>query len=286
MTLNITLASLAPGVRNGIPFVSIPGGTFQMGEESNALPSSSRPVHTVTLTSACEMSAGEITNAQFASFLREALVLDEISATSDLVRGKGQSLKYSDMAFLNLAGYDGEPENRCRIHYKDGDFSVEPGYENRPVIWVTWYGARRFAMHYGFDLPTEAEWEYACRGGDQNQYGTDSGFISQRNANYWNSRILHPVDVGSYEPNPFGLHDMSGNVWEWCHDLYDETYYTVSPELDPRGPAYAPSHTIRGGCFDDDEYTCRAGSRSFANASVNTPLFGFRVVYRPGGVVY
>ena len=98
-----------------------------------------------------------------------------------------------------------------------GVFFAVSGKEIWPVVYVTWYGAKAFALYYGMDLPTEAEWECACRGGKQYPYGTDDGTINDSKANY-NENIGHPVAVGSYPSNPYGLYDMSGNVGEWCHD--------------------------------------------------------------------
>ena len=85
---------------------------------------------------------------------------------------------------------------------------------------MTWHGAKAFALHYGFDLPTEKEWEYAARGGKQFEYATDDNTIRSK-MNFCGAKgDDHPIDVGSYPPNPFGVYDMSGNVSEWCNDIY------------------------------------------------------------------
>ncbi len=110
---------------------------------------------------------------------------------------------------------------------------MKSGYENWLVAWVAWYGSKSFADYYGLDLPTEAEWEYASRGGKQYMYGTADGTISTSTVNYWDTGIKHPVAVGSYPKNPFGLYDMSGYLWEWCSDWYGS--YTSGSANNPTG---------------------------------------------------
>lgn len=149
------------------------------------------------------------------------------------------------------------------------------GHENWPVEWVTWYGSKACALYYGLDLPTESEWEYACRGGKQYKYGTDDGTLSTSKANY--TGIIHPVAVGSYPNNPFGLFDMSGNVCEWCHDWYG-TY----PSGNVNNPTGAPSgsyRVMRGGGWFLDGY-CRSADRSYNPPDIGTISLGFRVVRR------
>jgi formylglycine-generating enzyme required for sulfatase activity len=267
-------------LEKGISFVSIPGGTFQMGNVENAIEGASDelPVHTVTLTG-FEMSVCEITNAQYCAYLNAAQASGDIQVTSGDVYGKTGS--WSGRRYLDI-GY-GSGQNMCRIIYSGG-FYVTSGYANWPVVAVTWYGAKAFAAYNGMDLPTEAEWEYACRGGNQYKYGTDDGTISSTKANY-QSTIGHPVDVGSYPANPFGLCDMSGNVWEWCHDWYGT--YPSGSVTNPTGAQTGSSRAIHGGgSWLNYTGDCRSAHRNF-----NTPDYtdwgqGFRVIRRPGGVVY
>ena len=166
----------------------------------------------------------------------------------------------------------------CEISFSGEAFSVESRKEYRPVIMVSWYGAKAFAEYYGLDLPREAEWEYACRGGQQCMYGTDDGTISSSKANY-DSTFGHPTDVGSYPANSFGLNNMSGNVWEWCNDRYDD--YSRESVTDPTGSSSGPARLIRGGGWNSYARACRSAYRARHNPTDTRGKLGFRVVRRP-----
>ena len=174
-------------------------------------------------------------------------------------------------------------DNKCRIRFSNATFSVESGKDNVPVVNVTWYGAKAFAKHYGFDLPTEAEWEYAARGGRQYEYGTDDGTINSSKANYKNN-VGHPVNVGSYPANTFGLHDMTGNVWEWCNDGYGS--YSSNSQTNPVGPSSDTGRVIRGGYWGNVANECRSTARFGWGIGNDYYFIGFRVVRRSGGVTY
>jgi formylglycine-generating enzyme required for sulfatase activity len=135
-------------------------------------------------------------------------------------------------------------------------------------------------------LPTEAEWEYACRAGGAEDYyfGSDPGQMGlhgwfKRNAR----RRHHPV--GQKGPNAFGLFDMAGNVWEWCNDWYAVDYYAASPTSDPRGPAEGEKKVLRGGAFSSTVEVCTSFARycdepGFTDACVASDDYGFRCVRR------
>jgi len=120
-----------------------------------------------------------------------------------------------------------------------------------PVTDVSWEDCQKFIKKLnaktsgGYRLPTEAEWEYSCRAGTTTAYSFDDE-ITPKDANYEDSKIGKPVEVGSYKPNAFGLHDMHGNVSEWCDDLYGEYPFAVT---DPKGPATGERRVLRGGSF-------------------------------------
>ena len=260
----------------GITFVAIPGGTFLMGDVEGGGYDWEKPVHTVTV-SGLEMSVYEVTNARYASYLTEALSSGDIEVRADGdVYGKTGA--WSGQRYLDIGYSWNTTDNKCWITYGDGVFSVTVSpFENWPVIAVTWYGAKAFALYYGLDLPTEAEWEYACRGGRQLMYGTDDGTITSRKANYI-AKVGHATDGGSYPANPFGLHDMSGNVWEWCHDWYGP--YTDDSVTDPTGAQSGSDRVIRGGGWLYSDRLCRAAVRGYYNPGWSGYVMGFRVVRR------
>jgi formylglycine-generating enzyme required for sulfatase activity len=264
---------------NGAAFVPIPGGTFQMGDESGNLWSGCRPVHSVTVSS-FQMSEAEITNAQYCAFLNLANGNGGITLENNTVKAlKGV---YTGQYYLYLADNfeSAYPGNKCWITFSSADntYSVVPGHEHWPVVAVTWYGSKAFAEYYGCDLPREAEWEYACRGGSQYLYGTDDGTIGSGKANYYNNGPNHPVDVKSYPKNPFNLYDMSGNVWEWCADLYGN--YSTASVTDPTGAVTGTNRVVRGGNWDYNESSGRSADRDYYSPGYRYYFFGFRVVHR------
>ena len=137
------------------------------------------------------------------------------------------------------------------------------GYENHPVVFVTWYGARAFAHWIGGDLPTEAQWEYAARSGGRtgrkfpwgDEFDGEKVNFADRNTNYgwssteWDDGYVDTAPVGSYISNDLGLHDMAGNVYEWCYDWYGE--YRGNAQSDPAGSYRGDQPVLRGGSFYD-----------------------------------
>jgi formylglycine-generating enzyme required for sulfatase activity len=124
-------------------------------------------------------------------------------------------------------------------------FHCGPGFPNHPVVGVTWRDAKAYAEWKGMRLPTEAEWEYAARGGLEGKKFPDGDDLDSSTANCWPSSGTEPV--GIYPPNGYGLHDMAGNVVEWVHDYYDKDYYSASPSKNPQGPEDGKFQVIRGG---------------------------------------
>jgi formylglycine-generating enzyme required for sulfatase activity len=140
----------------------------------------------------------------------------------------------------------------------------------------------------GYRLPTEAEWEYACRAGGSGKYcfGDAENDLPQYAWLKVNSQGK-PHPVGQKRPNRWGLYDMHGNVWQWCHDWYGETYYTQSPAQDPRGPATGKMRVLRGGAWDCDADKCRAAYRHkeypvYSDACFGADSYGFRRARKAG----
>jgi sulfatase modifying factor 1 len=126
-------------------------------------------------------------------------------------------------------------------------FRSGPRYPNHPVVGVSWRDASDYAAWRGKRLPTEAEWEYAARGGLAGLDFPNGNSLQPSDGNYNESGQGGPVGVGSYPANGFGLHDMQGNVVEWVADLYGAEYYASSPAVKPQGPATGRFRVIRGG---------------------------------------
>ena len=148
-----------------------------------------------------------------------------------------------------------------------------------PVTDVSWKDCQGFIKKLnakttgGFRLPTEAEWEYGCRAGTTTAYSFGNK-ITPKDANYDDSKIDKPLEVGSYKPNAFGLYDMHGNVGEWCEDWHGDYPFAAT---DPKGPTEGEYRVVRGGSF----YLNESGARS-SNQNVFTPTyrlftFGFRL---------
>lgn len=244
-----------------------------MGDVEGGGSADEKPVRSVTI-SALQMSVAEITNEEYCSWLNGALGRGEIQVTGSSVQGAAGV--YIGRQYLNLAGAL-DAVNRCWITFVDNTFAVVLGKEKWPVVYVTWFGAKAFAEGNGWNLPSEAEWEYACRGNRQYKYGTDDGTVSSANANY-NSIIGHPVDVKSYPKNPFGICDMCGNVFEWCDDWYGA--YADGSQIDPSGPQSGTFRVVRGGCYSYRNYGSRSSGRSYYYPTFAGQYVGFRVVRR------
>ena len=136
----------------------------------------------------------------------------------------------------------------------------------------------------GYRLPTEAEWEYACRAGTATRFsfGDDENALGQYAWNSANSNgQTHPV--GGKQPNAFGLYDMHGNVWEWCWDGYDANYYKQSPAVDPHGPGVVAHRVIRGGSLEDGPQFARSALRHGSTPKNRDSNLGFRLARDPSG---
>ena len=197
-----------------IEMLLVPPGTFDMGcSASLAYPCDpdENPVHEVTLTEAFYLSRYEVTQAQWTTVMG------------------------SNPSFFTYAT-EAVPANEV---------------PNRPVERISWNRIQEWEQVTGLILPTEAEWEYACRAGTQSAFnnGSDDDATVGTIAWYEDNSGFQTHPVGGKLGNALGFHDMSGNVWEWVEDFYDATYYEVSPSVNPLGPKTGESQVLRGGSW-------------------------------------
>ena len=166
------------------------------------------------------------------------------------------------------------------------------GNGNRPVEKVNWteavafcaqlttqeQNAGRLPAGWSYVLPTESQWEYACRAGTTTAYSWGNT-IASSNANY-NSNIGQTADVGQYAANPWGFFDMHGNVWEWTNDRYQAAYPTGNPVVDPTGPSSGSYRVLRGGSWNFDGSNLRSAGRNRSYPSSRSYSLGFRVGFQ------
>jgi formylglycine-generating enzyme required for sulfatase activity len=247
----------------GMKLVRIPAGKFQMGsprDEANR--SDNEEQHEVEISRPFYLGVYEVTQAQY-----EAVMGSNPSHFSATGGGKDK-----------VKGLDTSQFPVERVSWKE---AVE--FCEKLSALDAKKGNKRVCR-----LPTEAEWEYACRGGaasaDPFHFGTS---LSSTQANFngdhpyggapHGPNLERTCEVGSYKPNRFGLYDMHGNVWEWCADWHGEKYYKNSPRKDPTGPTTGTARVLRGGSWDFGGRYCRAAYRGYYVPGDRDVNFGFRV---------
>lgn len=251
----------------GVEFVSIPAGEFMMGSPAGVGKENERPQHKVTLTKGFRMSKYLITNAQFAEFMN--------------ARGIGESAKYAEGLYPEQVLV--KSGSWVGVRWKDGKWEPEqPSVSQWPVINVSWYGAMEFARWIGGRLPTEAEWEYACRAGTTTKFYTgDEINVTEIQAIL--SGIKAPGSnenkqyiVGSCPPNPWGLYDMIGSVEEWTSDFY--YIYTADEAVDPSNPVVGEKAVVRGAAWWHSAADAGSAFRRDKAPTTLSDSQGFRIV--------
>jgi formylglycine-generating enzyme required for sulfatase activity len=253
--------------------VLIPEGEFFMGDSTAG--------EKVSL-SAFYMSKYEVTHAQYARFL------NQYKAQYPIDKARLDSIEND---FIDIDGkYSGEME--FGLIKEEGKYKVRLGYENRPLAWVSWYGAAAFCRFYGVKLPTEAQWEYAAGGGNAQYvetthalslHGTSvrTQYAGTNNENelpdfawYDENSGSKTHAVGTRKPNVLGLYDMSGNVWEWCSSWYVD--YGEGYLENAENSKKSSYRVLRGGSCYGDAYDCRVAFRSYYNPNDDYYSWGFR----------
>ncbi len=229
--------------------VAIQGDSYFRG--SNHGCRDEMPRHLVKLTSFA-LDIHPVTNEQFVCYL-DALGEEKDSQNNDIIRLRDSRIKKSA-----------------------GRFLIEPGYAKHPVVGVTWYGACAYAKWIGKRLPTEAEWEVACCGGLENPMYPTGETIEKTQANFFSSDT---TAVMSYPANEYGLFDMVGNVYEWCQDWYEYSFYESSAQEPdyPKGPLQGVYRVLRGGCWKSLKEDLRCSKRHRNNPGAANGTYGFRL---------
>jgi len=154
-------------------------------------------------------------------------------------------------------------------------------HDDHPIVNVSWFDADSYANWVGKQLPTEAEWEYAAKGGNQSkgfEYSGSSKLVEVGWCSINSFNQTHPV--GQLYSNEIGIHDMTGNAMEWCSDWYAKDYYSISPSDNPQGPRSGSDRVLRGGAWNFDSYFCVVTLRGWIPPTDRSFNFGFRCVKR------
>ena len=276
----------------GMKLVYIPPGAFMMGsrDTEKGRQKDEGPIHRVVISRGFYLGTYEVTVGQFRKFV------EATGYSTDAERGAGRLRRGKRGGFAISPG-KGQvwSENAC---WRSPGF---PQTDRHPVVLISWNDAAAFCWWMTtreirtYRLPTEAEWEYACRAGTQTAFwwgdkidatgmvanvADQSARKTGMRMRSWPVNDHHPftAPVGSFRANGFGLHDMAGNVWEWCRDWYSEKYYKASPRRDPVGPKRGRRRVLRGGGWRLAPDGYRSAHRSHQPPAFRACHVGFRVV--------
>ncbi len=289
--------AILPGTgSHGVEQARVPSGSFLMGDSSGDRnhEDGEVPQHTVELDG-FSIDVTPVTNRDFMRFVTETGYRTEAERF-------GYSAVFHLAVRAPLADLLGRPQGTpwwrgvrgADWAHPGGARSSLHGIEDHPVVHVTWNDAQAYCAWAGRRLPTEAQWEYAARGGVPTaKYPWGEAEISEGGwrANIWQGRFptintqddgfLTTAPVRTFSPNAYGLWQAVGNVWEWCLDWFDPDYYGISPRANPQGPARGVERVLRGGsylCHSSycNRYRNSARSRNTPDSSMGNA--GFRTV--------
>ncbi|WP_204282008.1 formylglycine-generating enzyme family protein [Pontibacter burrus] len=322
-TTTVKSDSIKKGEVSHEGMVWIKGGAFYMGAADTEGRQDEYPLHQVKVDGFW-MDVTEVTNAQFASFVEATGYVTTAERVPEWEEIRKQlppgTPKPADSLFVAASLVFTPPAHAITLQdarqwwswtkgaswrHPQGPGSNLEGKEQHPVVHVSWDDAVAYATWAGKRLPTEAEWEFAARGGIENQpypWGTEAIEKGKPKSNTWQGQFPNQnsnwdkhtgiASVSSYAPNAYGLYDMAGNVWEWCADWYDAEYYISLKEqvsYNPNGPArsndpteaYVPKKVMRGGSFLCNDSYCkgyRASARMKSSPDTGLEHTGFRCV--------
>ncbi|MGL4552365.1 MAG: SUMF1/EgtB/PvdO family nonheme iron enzyme [Gemmataceae bacterium] len=248
-----------PEVENsvGMKFALVPAGNFWMGARPNLQASQrdEQPRRLVRLTRPFFLGVHQVTQAQFRAVTRRS------------------------PSYFGPSG----PAAARVAHLDTSDWPVESVSYHDAVEFLQTLSKRRPEARAGrtYRLPTEAEWEYACRGGVCHSSYAFGPVLRHTDARF-DREDDYPMPVGSYRPNLFGLFDMHGNVWEWTADWYDPDYYQRGPAADPPGPKRGSRRVLRGGGWSTPPNLCRSSLRGHNTLDARHDYNGFRVAMSVG----
>jgi formylglycine-generating enzyme required for sulfatase activity len=255
---------------DGMEMIYIAAGEFQMGGQSDNVFESNEPVHSVYLDD-FYLDQHEVTNAQFSVFLNQQGNQEE-----------GGTRWVNDDRWLML----------IIPVMIDGQWESKDGYEEHPVVEVTWYGAQAYCDWAGRRLPTEAEWEKGARGeleGKKYPWGDEDPTCTagaENGSQFIDCGSYKPKHVKTFSPNGYGLYDMSGNVWEWVADWYEEDYYSKSPAENPQGPFQGVTKSMRGGSYLSRSYRVPLSLRFKMKPRYKGGVAGFRCATSEANFLY
>ena len=233
--------------------VLIPAGEFLMGSPEGIGNDDEHPQHKVYLDDFL-IGKYEVTNDQYVEFLNAI----------------GRNDDEDGHAFVNM--------EIAAIRFRNETYKALEKLRDHPVVAVSWYGATAYAKWEGGRLPTEAEWEKAARGTDALKWPCGDLWIAA-NCNTWEAGPHSTTPVGSYPKgiSPYGVHDLTGNVYEWLADWYQADYYKVSPPANPKGPESGAFRVLRGGSWAELNNLCRPSVRFGDPPGGGDSDFGFRI---------
>lgn len=242
--------------------VFIPAGPFLMGNSKESSLSDQAPVHQVYLD-AYYIDKYEVTVREYERFI--------------IANG------YRKRKFWTKEGWDYIQQNQVQGYLSTGHpYAVGVNHKlysgpNQPVIGISWYEADAYCRWAGRRLPTEAEWEKAARGQEGFLYpwGNEMNFANISHL-VTNGKRTIPVGSLSGGASPYSVMDMAGNVWEWCSDWYDESYYSRSPPQNPQGPTTGAYRILRGGSWGSTRLQLQSTYRSYNNPVHKDFNIGFR----------